>query len=168
MKRVYLSLLFITPFMLKGVTTVQAAPVEALATIDITEAPEVSHELQTTPISAGSYDTGTALALGIINSNIGFSSVRLKWDRAVNPAASSAAREAYVIDATKGQEKKIQVGFEVQHGDQMTDGGDDSVNVTWEGGQKLNDYGYSVILTRPETLAAGHYKVAVQADVTII
>ncbi|ECE6549138.1 hypothetical protein DQ788_22260, partial [Salmonella bongori] len=158
----------VTAFILKGLTTAQAAPVEALATIDITEAPVISHELQTTPISAGSYDTGTALALGIINSNTGFSSVRLKWDRAVNPAVSGAAREAYVVDTTGEKEKKIQVSFEVQHGDQMTDGGDDAVNVTWTGGQKLTDYGYSVILTRPETLAAGHYKVAVLADVTII
>ncbi|CAD6107044.1 hypothetical protein [Escherichia coli] len=142
-----------------------AAPVAAQAQLDVSPEIQISHEIRATLQTAGEYQTGTPLALGVITSSVPFTSLNLKWDRSINPPGS-VAREAYAVDpATK---KKIPVTFEVEHGDRMVnDEGSDSVNVIFNNGARLSEYGYSVILTRGETLSAGAYPVGILADVTV-
>ncbi|EJK1075807.1 hypothetical protein NKN81_004412 [Salmonella enterica] len=142
-----------------------AAPVAAQARLDVSPDIQISHEIRVLPQTAGGHQTGTPLALGVITSTVPFTALNLKWDRSINPPGA-VAREAYAVDPTT--KKKIPVTFEVEHGDRMeNDEGSDSVNVIFNNGARLTEYGYSVILTQGTTLSAGAYPVGILADVTV-
>ncbi|EAN8675984.1 hypothetical protein ET423_18390 [Salmonella enterica] len=143
-----------------------ASPLVAQVRMNVSPATQITHEIRVNTVTAGNgYDTGTTLAIGMINSTVPFTSLNLKWDRAINPAVSGVAREAYVVNSATG--KKIPVSFEVQSHDRMVDAGNDSVNVILDGGGRLTQYSYGVVLTHGETLYAGAYPVGVLADVVI-
>ncbi|HAG2521343.1 TPA: hypothetical protein G8V61_004097 [Salmonella enterica] len=143
-----------------------AAPVAAHTQVDVMPVVQISHDLRVTSLTTGhGYETGTALALGVVSSTVPFTSLNLKWDRSINPQASGDAREAYAVNPSTG--RKIPVSFEVMSHDRMVDAGNDSVNVIFDDGSQLSSYSYSVILTHGETLFAGTYPVGVLADVTV-
>ncbi|CAD6107006.1 hypothetical protein [Escherichia coli] len=149
-------------------TATTSGPQEATATLNVSGGGiSISNDLRPTSelISGHTYSASDIVAMGIVTSNGGkFSAMTLKWDRALNPIATTGDPSTSVLRSVDGKHQaEVRIMMDKSPTDKEDmDVGNDLVRYRFA---PETQAAYQVeVLNDGETFAPGNYKLGVIAD----
>ncbi|EAP4732884.1 hypothetical protein LNR78_004387 [Salmonella enterica] len=165
-KKLLSSILFVVGIC--SATYTLAAPVQAIATLSVTDSLSVSNDLRPAPdlVAGHTFSASDIVALGIVTSYGGdFSTMTLKWDRSINPIAKTGDPSSSILRSTDGRKQaEVRVNMDKSSTDQEeADAINDQMRYhfapTKQASYRIN------VLHDGEIFAPGSYKLGVIADV---